>query len=194
MPARLDIRQEDTQDERYFTMNTLKSAFLFLMLSLFIAGCSVNPYARETAKKSRKGDELFTAGDAEGAVRLWRECMGCGRSAELYEKIVMAYIVNNDFEPAEKWTDEGLTYFPNNVNLLFNYALVRFHRKDFPSAMENLDKVLKLNGCYPNAHFLKGLIFEEQGDKISARKEFVKEINLNPGSKGAWQKLRGLTK
>ncbi len=144
-------------------------------------------------QKSGKGDELFAAGDADGAVNMWKEALAYRRNTELYEKIIMAQIVKNDLDQAEKWTVEGLTYFPNNVNLLFNNALVKFHKRDFTGAADGLNKVLDANGYYPNAHFLKGLIYEEQGDKTSARKEFVDEVNINPGSKAAWQKLRGLT-
>lgn len=193
MLSYMDIHKKNPQDERYFTMNVYKSLVLFSVTVFFLTGCFVSPSLSDGRQKSRKGDELFAAGEVDGAAELWKEALNDKRSADLYGKIVMVQIIKNDFVQAEKWTLEGLTYFPNNVNLVFNNALINFHNKDFTSTLDNLDKVLEINRYYPNAHFLKGLIYEKQGDKTSARKEFVNEININPGSKGAWQKLRGLT-
>ncbi len=156
-------------------------------------GCFLNPNPSEFEQKTGKGDELFASGDIDGAVAEWEDALQCGKAAGLYEKLVMAQVIKSDLDEAKKWVDEGLTHFPNNANLVFNNALINFHKEDFKSAMENADNVLEMNGYYPHAHFLKGLIYEKTGDKASARKEFVNEININPGSKGAWQKLRGLT-
>lgn len=187
----MDIYQKTSQDEQTSTMNNTK--ILVTLILLFLTGCSSRLSFKEGLQKSRRGDKLFAAGDIDGAVNMWRESLNYKRNPELYEKIVMVMIVKNDLPQAEKWTSEGLTYFPNNVNLLFNNALVKFHSKDFSGAVDSLNRILELNSYYPNAHLLKGMIYEELDDTTSAKKEFVQEININPGSKTAWQKLRGLT-
>jgi tetratricopeptide (TPR) repeat protein len=168
-----------------------------VLISIIIfncTGCFFNPTLSEGEIKARQGDESFAAGDIDRAVKLWQESLNYQKDKGLYEKMAMALMVKNNLAEAEKWTLEGLTYFPNDVNLIFNNALINFHQEDFATAMDYLEKVLDINGYYPNAHFLKGLIYENNGDDASAKKEFVNEININPGSKGTWLKLRGLNK
>ncbi len=157
----------------------------------FLSGCFANPSLSSAKKNSREGDRLFSSGKIDKAIEKWAESLEYKQNAGLYEKIITAVMLKNDLAEAKKWTCRGLTYFPNNVNLAFNLALIEFYGENLKGSLDALERVLNLNKYYPNAHFLKGLIYEKTGDKISARKEFVSEININPGSKGAWQKLRG---
>jgi len=173
-------------------MKSYKALILFPLIILTLTGCFINSSFSSAIKKSSEGDRYFSSGDIDKAVEKWAEALEYKQNANLYEKIVTAKMVKNDLPEAEKWTCKGLTYFPNNVNLAFNLALIKFYGEDFTESMNILEKILRLNKYYPNAHFLKGLIYEKTGDGISARKEFISEININPGSKRAWQKLRGL--
>jgi len=174
-------------------MTIYKTVFLISIIIFACTGCFIKPALSDGIQKAKEGDEYFAEGNINKAVELWKESLNYKRNSSLYEKIVMAQIIKNDLDQAKKWTDEGLIYFPNNVNLIFNNALINFHYENFTVSMDALNKILNINRYYPNAHFLKGLIYEKKGDEISARKEFINEININPGSKGAWQKLRGLT-
>jgi tetratricopeptide (TPR) repeat protein len=174
-------------------MKSYKTVALIAIIILINTGCSIKSSLPEVEEKSKRGDEYFAAGDIDNAIEMWEKALQCKKTTVLYEKIVTVQIIKNDFSKAEKWTAEGLTYFPNSVNLIFNNALISFNKQDFVNAMHSLDRVLEINEYYPNAHFLKGLIYEKQGDAASARKEFINEVNINPGSKKAWQKLRGLT-
>jgi len=173
-------------------MKFYRPVVLFSMAIFCFTGCFINHPASSGIQESREGDEYFSSGNLDKAIEKWIESLNYKQNVTVYEKIVMAQIIKNDLIEAEIWIYRGLTYFPNNVNLAFNLALIMFYKEDFAGAMDNLEKVLDLNKYYPNAHFLKGLIYEKKGDGISARKEFVNEININPGSKRAWQKLRGL--
>ncbi|MCD6407722.1 tetratricopeptide repeat protein, partial [bacterium] len=98
--------------------------------------------------------------------------------------------IKGDFKEAENIIEDGLTYFPHCVNLIFNLALVKFYTGKYEKAMEELDRVLSINKYYPDAHYLKGIIYQEKGDLEKAKKEFINEININPGSKRAWKKLK----
>ncbi len=174
-------------------MKNYRTIFLVILIIFTCAGCFISSTIPEAEQKTRKGDEYFAAGDIDRAIEMWKKALNCKRTPVLYEKIVMVQIIKNDLAKAEEWTDEGLTYFPNSVNLIFDHALINFHKADLVSAMNSLNRVLECNEYYPDVHFLKGLIYEKQGDDVSARREFINEININPGSKKAWQKLRGLT-
>ncbi|MCM8760189.1 MAG: tetratricopeptide repeat protein, partial [Candidatus Omnitrophica bacterium] len=139
-----------------------------------------------------QGDKYFSQGKIDKAIELWQQALVYQQKAEMYEKIVMAYIMKNQLSDAEVYISKGLTYFPNNGNLCFNLALINFYNGNFDRAKKNLERVLEINGYYRDAHFLKGLIYEKEGDITSAKREFVNELNVNPGSRRAWEKLREL--
>ncbi|MBN1444986.1 MAG: hypothetical protein JW957_02620 [Candidatus Omnitrophica bacterium] len=168
-----------------------KTLILISAIGLLLSGCFINPSLSAGMKKSSEGDRLFSSGNLDGAVEKWTEALDYKQSANLYEKIITALVLKNDLSEAEEWTQKGLTYFPNNVNLAFNLALMRFYKEDLAGSMDALEAILGINAYYPNAHFLKGLIHEKEGDGASAKKEFIAEVNINPGSRRAWQKLRG---
>ena len=165
---------------------------LFFTLVVFIGGCSVNSDVASSQKLTKEGDRYFSTGEIDKAIEVWIKAMGYKQKAELYEKIVMAYIIKHQLPEAERWALKGLTDFPDNVNLFFNLGLINFYNGEFEKARKNLDRVLKMNGYYRDAHFLKGLMYEKEGKRADAKREYVREINVNPGSRKAWEKLREL--
>ncbi|MCM8776734.1 MAG: tetratricopeptide repeat protein [Candidatus Omnitrophica bacterium] len=173
-------------------MKIILQKFLLLFTVVFVAGCSVNQGGAYSRKLIREGDRYFSEGEIDKAIELWQQALDYQQKPELYEKIVMAYIMRNQLSDAEEYISKGLTYFPNNVNLFFNLALINFYNDDFDRAKKNVDRVLEINGYYRDAHFLKGLMYEKEGDIPAAKREFVNELNVNPGSRRAWKKLREL--
>lgn len=161
------------------------------LLPVFLTGCFIfNPVNPEDEGKDKQGDIFFGSGDVDAAVKLWQESLDEKKTAEVYEKIIMAYFIKNDLETALKWAEEAISFFPANQNLMFNYALIKYHKKDYESALEGFNRLLAVNSGYPNAYLLKGLIYEEMGKTEEAKREFVNEVNMNPGSKKAWSKIR----
>ncbi|MCM8830003.1 MAG: tetratricopeptide repeat protein [Candidatus Omnitrophica bacterium] len=173
-------------------MKAILQKFLLLFTVVFVAGCSVNQSVSSSRKLTREGDRYFSEGKIDKAIELWQQALDYQQKPELYEKIVMAYITENRLSDAEVYISKGLTYFPNNVNLFFNLALINFYNNDFDRAKKHLDRVLEINKYYRDAHFLKGLMYEKKGDITAAKREFVNELNVNPGSRRAWKKLREL--
>lgn len=165
---------------------------LFFTLVFFTGGCSVNSDVASSQKLTREGDRYFSAGEIDKAIEVWIKALDYKQKAELYEKVVMAYIIKDQLPDAERWVLKGLTYFPNNVNLFFDLGLINFYNENFKEARRNLDRVLEMNGYYRDVHFLKGLMYEKEGNRDAAKKEYVKEINVNPGSRKAWKKIREL--
>mgnify|MGYP001304118011 CR=1 FL=1 len=187
----MDTDKKNEKNERCLKMKALVQKF-FLLSIVFVIGCSVNSDVASSRKLITQGDRYFSEGEIDKAIEVWKQALGYQQKAELYEKIVMAYIIKNQLSDAEVYVSKGLTYFPNNVNLFFNLALISFYNEDFNRARKNLDRVLEMNGYYRNAHFLKGLMYEKEGNIPAAKKEFVNELNVNPGSRRAWEKLREL--
>ncbi|MCM8820769.1 MAG: hypothetical protein NC932_02315 [Candidatus Omnitrophica bacterium] len=173
-------------------MKTILQKLLLLFIVVFVAGCSVNQGVSYSRKLTKEGDRCFSKGEIDKAIELWQKALDYQQKPELYEKIVMVYIMKNRLSDAEVYISKGLTYFPNNVNLFFNLALINFYNNDFDRAKKNVDRVLEINGYYRDAHFLKGLMYEKEGDITAAKREFVNELNVNPGSRRAWKKLREL--
>jgi tetratricopeptide (TPR) repeat protein len=140
--------------------------------------------------KSREGDSFFASGEIDKALNSWKQSIGIRKTSQVYGKMTMAYMLKNDLTEAGKWAEEGLSFFPGDTNLAFNITLVNYQAKNYSAAMKDIDRLLALDTNYPNAHYLKGLLLEETGKKEEAKKEYVKEININPGSARTWQKIR----
>lgn len=189
----MDTDKKNKKNGKYLKMKFLSvRTLLFFTLVIFAGGCSVNSDVASSQKLTREGDRYFSAGEIDKAIEVWIKALDYKQKADLYEKIVMAYIIKNQLPDAERWVLKGLTYFPNNVNLFFNLGLINFYNGNFESARRNLDRVLEMNGYYRDAHFLKGLMYEKEGKKADAKREYVRELNVNPGSRKAWKKLREL--
>ena len=110
-----------------------------------------------------------------------------------WERKVLEAMARNDLPTAGKQAKAGLTRFPNCVNLMFNCALIDSQLGNYEEALTYLDRVLaEQKGYFPNAHYLRGTIFEAQGDRERARTEFVAEVNKYPGSRRAWTKIKEL--
>ena len=141
-------------------------------------------------QKIREGDAFFASGEVDKAIALWKESLEDEKRAEVYEKLIMVSFVKSDLGEAQGFAEEGLSFFPDNHNLLFNLALVKYHSKEYQGALEEFDRLLSLNKYYQNAHFMKGLIYESMGEDELAKKEFINEVNNFPGSRNAWLKIR----
>ena len=68
-------------------------------------------------------------------------------------------------------------------------AWIDFQEERYDQASEKLYKVLDMNVNSAYAHFWLGNIFEMQGDKIAARKEWRKTLKIDPKHIGAIEKL-----
>jgi len=189
----MDTCKKNKKNGKYLKMKTfLQKSFLLFTVIMFVGGCSINSDLSSSQKLIREGDRYFSEGEIEKAIGVWIKALNYKQKAELYEKIVMAYIIKNQLPDAERWVLKGLTYFPNNVNLFFDLGLISFYKEDFETARRNLDRVLEINRYYRDVHFLKGLMYEKEGKRVDAKREYVREVNVNPGSRKAWKKLRDL--
>jgi tetratricopeptide (TPR) repeat protein len=170
-----------------------KTAAVILTLLVLFAGCLRDSMNSAVKAKENTGDDYFSSGELDLAIKNWKEVLEYREKQQVYEKLISAFILKNQLDTAEYYANKGLTSFPNNVNLIFNLALIKFFKEEYKSAQEQLDLLLEINEYYSNAHYLKGLIFEKNGDKVRAKKEYVTEININPGSKRAWRKLKEMS-
>jgi len=164
-----------------------KLFFLFFLL-IFLAGCS---YEKETFRKLEKqGDTLFSQGRKKEAIERWQDALKFKKTSSIYEKIVVTLIMERENKQATMWAEQGLTYFPDCCNLIYNLSYLCLLEKNYDKCLKNIDRLLAINKYYPEAHFMKGMIFEQTGRIKEAKEEYVKELNINPGCKKAWKKIK----
>ena len=137
-----------------------------------------------------RGDAAFSSYQIETAISCWEEAVAARPTPQVYQKLIAAHLVRRDYGRARECAREGLTHFPDCANLQFNLALACFYLEEYEEASRLVDRLLELDDYQRDAHYLKGLIFEARGMKEEARREFVREVNVNPGSRRAWEKLK----
>jgi tetratricopeptide (TPR) repeat protein len=76
---------------------------------------------------------------------------------------------------------------PDNVELLAKRGLVCFRKKDYKSALKDMDRVIELDNMNTQGHYHRAVILEAAGDKKAARKEYqwVREHSEDPYFKTA---------
>jgi len=168
----------------------MKNIFYIFPILFFLVGCTNNYEKRISVQLVKEGDILYSKGKINEAIDKWEKALFFKKQSKIYEKIVVALIIEKRNKEAKKWVEEGLTYFPNCVNLIYNYAFLSVLDGKYDEAMEQIDRLLEINPYYPEAHFMKGIIFEKIGKKKEAKKEYIKEVNINPGCKKAWKRIK----
>jgi tetratricopeptide (TPR) repeat protein len=165
----------------------MRNLYIVFLLFWLFTGCEKKDLWKE---KVEKGDYYFVNRNIDMALKYWTESLQIKKDPLTYEKIVVSLIIKNKLNEAKKYALSGLTCFNDYDNLLFNLGLIEFYLGEYEEAMKKLDNLLVKNKYYPNAHYLKGLIYEKLGKFYEAKKEFIEEINVNPGSRKSWEKLR----
>ncbi len=160
---------------------------------IFLIGCSTNSKQNVYKKIEKQGDKFFAEGKKTEAIKEWENSLKIKKNSNVYDKIVFALLLEGKNKEAKKWAEEGLTYFPNCVNLIYNFAYLNFLEGNNKEAMENINRLLNLNSCYPEGHYMKGVIYEKEGNLKLAKEEYIKEININPGCKKAWKKIKEIS-
>ncbi|MGB9677725.1 MAG: tetratricopeptide repeat protein [Candidatus Ratteibacteria bacterium] len=164
--------------------------WIFIFIIIFLSGCQTDITEKKWKEKVKMGDSYFSKKDIDMAIKYWIESLEFKKDLVTYEKIIASFIIKKDFQEGKKYTLQGLTYFKNNDNLIFNLGLIEFYLKEYDNAQKNMETLISKNKYYPNAHYINGLIYEKKGDIEKAKKEFIEEININPGSRKAWQKIK----
>ncbi|MCX7705445.1 MAG: DUF3808 domain-containing protein [bacterium] len=154
-------------------------AFCFSFLSLLWI---YQPYNRATL--------LWEKGQKEKAMSIWYNEIIRKNDIYSYQKLIEVLINSGDYNKAEKILTSALNYYPNCANFLFYQAVINFYKGNFIMSLNLTEKVININQFFPEVYFLRGLIFENMNRLAEAKKEFIKELNNNPGNRLAWSKLK----
>ncbi|MCM8768142.1 MAG: tetratricopeptide repeat protein [Candidatus Omnitrophica bacterium] len=142
------------------------------------------------ANGEREAEKHFAEGNLLAAAKSWEKMEKERPREDLYEKISICYLSLGDKIQARQWLEAGLTRFPRCGNLLFNLAWLDYSEQRWEDALRLTERLVEINPNFPEAHYLRGCILEAQGRRKEAKKQFIEEINRNPGSKKTWQKLK----
>ncbi len=169
-----------------FALAVVSSGIFFLGYRNFHTASSIN-----FRKYEKRGNQLFGEKKIPAAIKSWQKSSAFTTSPEkVYNKIGIAYLAKNDYENAIKVFRQGLKVNPKDVILLYNLGLCFFQLKNNKMALKNLKEVEMLDPYYLNVHYLRGVIYERMGLRKEAKKEYIKELNINPRSISAWAKLK----
>jgi tetratricopeptide (TPR) repeat protein len=174
----------------------MKKIFLLVVMvlavTLLAGGIRKKDKALELWKAlDRKGDMAFQAHKIEKACQSWQKAVKENPdNLKIYNKLGISYLLLKDYHKAIDILEKGLSIDSKNVGLNYNLALAYYYSDDNEKALEWLEAVLNLNRFYPEANFLKGLCLENIGKVEDARAAYMEELNNNPGSRRAWQKVK----
>jgi len=180
----------DSEKKNQKNKKSLKMKWFFLLLIIILVSCKTDITEKKWREKVKMGDYYFENNDIDNAIKYWSQSLEFKKDLLTYQKIIGSLIIKNDFLKAKEYTIEGLTYFENNDNLIFNLGLLEFYLKEYDNSLKTMEKLIERNKYYPNVHYIKGLIYEKKGEFENAKKEFIQEVNINPGSRKAWQKIK----
>lgn len=159
-----------------------------IYLHLFPGDDSRSP---EAVTLERQGDAFFREGRKEEALESWRRSLVLlPDRRDPYNKISSYLMVSGRLDEAEETLRRGVHHLPRDADLRFNLAMTLFIAEKFESAEKNFLKVAELDSYYPEVHYLLGLVYRARGEEERARESFVRELNLNPGSRGAWKEIK----
>ncbi len=130
-------------------------------------------------------------GEMDGAVTHWKKALELNPGAvELYHKMGIVSIGKREFGKAAALYEEALRRSPQTADFHYHLALARLGEEDYQGCLSSMDETLSINAYYPRAHYVKGIVYEQTGRQEQAEEEFIAEINVDPGSRLAWLKVR----
>jgi tetratricopeptide (TPR) repeat protein len=141
----------------------------------------VPPPADASAHDLEKtGDELRSKKGFSDAIEYYRAAMKKSDSAELHNKVGIAYLQMLQLKFAEKEFNHAIKMDRNYAEALNNLGVVFYIRKKYGKAIHEYDRALKLSETSASFHSNRGMaLFEEKAfDKATA--EFVRALELDP--------------
>lgn len=89
--------------------------------------------------------------------------------------------------------DQASLLAPNDVGLFFQLGLLKYTAKDYPGAIDALERATTLTPDYANAMYFLGLSYDKVGRKSDAIRQFDRIGELNPDNQEVKNILKNLT-
>lgn len=131
-------------------------------------------------KTGIEANQLKEANSLDSAAMLYQKML----KADPYNLIALSnlgeiYLRMNKIDSAQMYFNQYLSFEPTseNVNYLYAYTLINQNKTD--EALNVLHKIQKLNRKFSATYTLAIQIFLQKQDLVSAKKEFMKAIDLD---------------
>ena len=105
-----------------------------------------------------------------------------GDSLDAYLLLAQVYQRQGRLPAAVSQVEKALRSSPQNIGLLFQLGFLKYQLGDISGARGAFANLLSINPNYSNAKYYLGLIYDRDGNKQAAIKEFEEILQLNPGN------------
>ena len=91
-----------------------------------------------------------------------------------------ALYLMRQFDPCINHLEVCLEYAPNHIPCKLRRAEMYIHLKNYEEAFTLINDALKLNDQLPEAYWMKGIIYKENGELENALSSFQTSVEVNP--------------
>jgi len=115
----------------------------------------------------------------EAAAALERIAEQVEVSAKVLSMLGHAYLRLERYPEAEAVLARAHALAPDNLNVLYKIALVRFHRGEFALALPPLEQVIRHRPRHAKAHYNLGLIYHRlgEGESVTRQLAIIRELD-----------------
>lgn len=133
---------------------------------------------------------LRSKGDNRKAIEEFQLAMKLGaRDSSIYSAIGFSYLHDGDLVRAEEFLHKAAAEKEQPVDAFIGLAIIDYKKKDYPSALNDLDRVLAVKPDSAEARKLRGEVLMELGRLDDAEIELKKSITIMPELRSAHMAL-----
>ncbi len=133
---------------------------------------------------------MRSRGDNKRAIEEFHQAMKLGaKDASIYSAIGFSYLHEGDLVRAEEFMRKAASEKEQPVDAFIGLAILYYKKKDFPSALADLDRVLKEKPDSAEARKLRGEVLMELDRLDEAETELKKSISIMPALRSAHMAL-----
>ena len=149
------------------------------------------PEAIDAFRKATQLDRLF-AKAFEAMGRAYKELGQPEEAEQCLNKAAEIYLSSEREDQAEEILNEILEVNPDTINVYNTMGVLYRKKGDYPTALKNYEKALKIHPEEPNIHYNIGRIHIEMKNLDKAKSCFNKALALDPGFKEAREILNAI--
>ncbi len=138
------------------------------------------------------GNAYLDAGNPKAAKKAFRKAVKKGATAAGYNGLGLAYMASKQgFRRAGTYFKRALRADPDMAEAQYHLAGVYLETRK-RRAREAFERVIDMDGQYPDAHFQVGLLLEDDGKRHEAISAYQQEMKANPAHPRAGIRLARL--
>jgi tetratricopeptide (TPR) repeat protein len=147
-------------------------------------------YLSKSLESGNKRKDLYyilglvynNTGKYDEAIKCYNESLKIEENDLVLYAVAVSFFKNNDYENSKRYLEKviNISKEPKIIeNSYLLYGEILFSQKD-SKAMDYFNKVIEINDNNADAYFYRGEIYFQQNDKIKARYEWRKALEIDP--------------